>query len=54
MWFVPGAASVAATATTFASGTIKAFGLGCINRINVVVGGTNPSGVVAVYAHYFV
>lgn len=54
VWFVTGASSEAAVQTAaLAAGTIKAIGLGGAIRARVVVGGTNPSGVIAVYASFW-
>ena len=51
--FVTGAASVAAVQTAaLAAATIKAISIGHTIRAHVVIGGTNPSAVVAVYATF--
>lgn len=53
LWHVPGASAEAATATSLTAATQANLGLGGTIRVNVVVGGTNPSGVVKVTASFF-
>lgn len=53
-WFIPGASQEAAVQTSaLAAGSSKNLAMPGTIRVNVVITGTNPSGLVKVTAHFY-